>query len=143
MKLPITDDGIRPAGSPDKCFYCQSPKGQHTAECVCVQRTVVIEMKIRLVVDVPEDWTVDNIEFKYNGSSHCLSNVFDQIAGELEYLDNKEEGICHICHRAEAHYVREATALDHEELAYEVAKGEGQIIEGQPHSTKLSDGSDS
>jgi hypothetical protein len=57
MDLPTRDDGVR-AGDPDHCFYCQASRGEHTAECVCVTRSVVM----RLTVDVvPRIWSHEDV----------------------------------------------------------------------------------
>lgn len=68
----VADYGVRPAGPPDRCFYCDMPMGQeHKEGCVIRQRTVVIRYQIDLVVAVPEDWNPDMINFRYNESTWC------------------------------------------------------------------------
>jgi hypothetical protein len=98
---PVTEDDVRPARPDGTCFYCEVPLGgQHDPECVCRERQVVIDMTIRLVVEVPEAWDRENIEFKYNDSSYCLSNLMDTI----EEADDRG---C-LCHCAKVDYVGEA-----------------------------------
>lgn len=126
MLLPVDDDGVRPAGDPNFCFYCGMPKGKHKDDCVCRQRTVVVEMTIRYVSEVPADWDVHMIEFHKNESSFCLGNDIEQLHQEK----NARYGYCNICQRAEVKFIREATADDHEELAWNQRK-EGRTIDGQ------------
>lgn len=106
MKLPITDNGVRPAGSPNMCFYCHSPKGAHREDCVCVTKTVVLEMMIPYVVEVPNSWTAEEIEFQRNDSSFCLGNDSEKIFGEM---------VC-LCGYAKIRYVRDASEEDMQEL---------------------------
>ena len=80
MIVPNTDTGVRPAGPQDRCFYCSSPIGEHKPDCVCLTRTVVLELKIRIVVEVPRNWDRHDIEFLYNESSHCIGNELKKIA---------------------------------------------------------------
>lgn len=101
MNLPIDDDGVRPAGKQNECFYCQSPKGQHKDDCVCVKRTVVLRMTVDYVIEVPRSWSAQEIEDHRNLGSFCLTNDIWKIAEED----------CH-CGRAEVSFVREATAED-------------------------------
>ena len=106
MILPITDDGIRPAGKPDQCFYCRCPKGEHADDCVCRQRTVVVKLTMDYVISVPAHWTRDDIEFHRNDSSFCYNN-------DLRDLGNwtDDEGNCS-CQAAHVEFVREATEFD-------------------------------
>lgn len=83
------DDGIRPAGLPDACFYCGRRVGElHDEECVVV--TKLIEMRVRVdhapggalagvwTREVPHFWGSEKCEFAYNESTWCASNLFDQ-----------------------------------------------------------------
>lgn len=75
---PVGNEGIRPRGPRNRCFYCNQPLGsQHLADgsnfggpCAIRRRTVVVRGKNRRdrVVDVPENWTaamIDGYEFDY------------------------------------------------------------------------------
>lgn len=114
MILPIDDDGVRPAGDPSRCFYCSAPKGTHTRDCVCRKRTVVMQMTIQYVVDIPVDWDEQMINFHRNESSFCLGNDIEQLAKE----NKAEEHICSICSRASSIFLREATKQDHKNLRW-------------------------
>ena len=79
------DDGIRPAGSPDECFYCRQRVGKlHGPECVMVTKVVELAVRAELNDDkiVTGLWQLDelhcrdwvSIEFRYNESSWCAGN---------------------------------------------------------------------
>lgn len=110
---PVEDYGIRPAGKPTECFYCREPKGgTHKPDCVIRQRTVVVEVAIQMVVSEPENWSAADIEFHFNESSSCQSNIIRQIAELAERLDNAESCPCGMI---KVKYLREATADDEED----------------------------
>lgn len=119
MNLPDRD-GRRPtAGSPDHCLYCALPYPEHRDDCVCRVRTVVMELRIRYVTEIPLAWDEDMITFSRNESSRCASNDVQQIAKELGLFDEDEDETrpC-ACSRSESVYLREATEEDHQALAY-------------------------
>lgn len=85
------DDGIRPAGKPDECFYCCQKVGQpHNTNCVIVGKKVKIRMIFEVEVEIPHHWTKEDIEFRYNESSWCADNAIkllqEQIADEESCL---------------------------------------------------------
>lgn len=78
------DDGIRPAGPPDACFYCRRKVGErHAFDCV----TVTVPRVYRVVLDGedigswatedPASWDRDMREFHKNESSWCVGNIVD------------------------------------------------------------------
>lgn len=85
----------------------------HKPDCVVVTRTVVLEMKVQYVVEVPRSWTGDDIYFHRNESSSCANNDIRTINEQLDGHD----GRC-ICSRQETRFIREATEEDHEEMAF-------------------------
>ncbi len=98
--------GPKPAGRPDRCFYCHRMVGQdHTDDCVMYERTVVLRATIEYVVRVPKHWDVHQIEFYRNEGSWCGSNGID----ELERIKQKrdEKGAC-MCSMVSYEYVDEA-----------------------------------
>ncbi|MFI2856891.1 hypothetical protein ACH6EH_07095 [Paenibacillus sp. JSM ZJ436] len=102
----VTEYAARSAGKPDRCFYCNSMIGElHKTECVIRIKTAVMDFTIRMVVDVPEFWKPEDIEFRYNEGSWCADNLIDMI--------KKEEGDC-LCSHVQAEYVRDATIEDEE-----------------------------
>lgn len=117
-KVRIDDEGIRPAGPPDACFYCAQKVGElHTGGCVIRERTVVIRYTVEIVVREPEDWDSGRVEFAHNESSRCQSNL----AAELVAL-NAMPDKC-LCHAGKVEFVREATADDEETYGVFVAEG--------------------
>ena len=74
------DDGIRPAGKPDECFYCQRKIGEdHQRNCVVVNKKVKVRWSFDVVIEVPHNWTAENVEFHYGESSWCASNAIAEL----------------------------------------------------------------
>ncbi|WP_340032596.1 hypothetical protein NSQ20_12085 [Paenibacillus sp. FSL K6-1122] len=102
----VTEYAARPAGKPNRCFYCHSLIGEsHASECVIRNRTVVMDFTIRMVMDVPESWKDEDVEFRYNKGSWCADNLIEMIV--------REEDGC-LCPHVQAKFVREATPDDEE-----------------------------
>lgn len=120
MNLPTPPEAGKrdhPSNGPNAkthCFYCRQLLGQHADDCVCVTRSVVVELKIRYIVEVPQDRSAEDIESHRNLGSFCLANDIHQLEEEA----NLEPGLCNICSRAEVRYVREATEEDHEQMPF-------------------------
>lgn len=82
------DDGIRPAGLPDHCFYCGQRVGKpHGPHCVIV--TKVVELRVRVgdvegpwITTVPHAWDEEDIRYRYNDSTWCAGNLFDEDLAE-------------------------------------------------------------
>ena len=99
--------GVRPAGKPDECFYCGAKVGeQHKPNCVIRKKTIVTRMTIDFVDSVPENWDKDVIDFHYNDSSWCASNI-------LNRLEERSNFHC-LCDVASFEYLRDATEEDEE-----------------------------
>lgn len=109
MILPVYEDGVRPAGPTDKCFYCDCSKGsEHLQSCVMRHKLAVFEITVQYISIVPASWDEDQISFHRGESSFCLGNDIDQI-----YEESKaENGICNICRRTKVQFLREATYDD-------------------------------
>lgn len=90
------DNGIRPAGKPDECFYCHSKVGEpHGEECVCV--TSIFRYAVYMNLDGPArerdkgkkvgtfqchdpwHWSAHDAEFHKNDSSWCADNTLCHI----------------------------------------------------------------
>lgn len=105
----VREYGIRPAGKPDRCFYCGSLSGeQHRHDCVIRSRTVVVRTIVEHTINVPESWTKELIEFT-EGSS-CSDNLIANLSSLLERLKDHS---C-TCGMVSVEYVREATSEDEE-----------------------------
>lgn len=85
-KVLPNDDGIRPAGGPDRCFYCDSKVGQpHKNSCVCVYQ----KLRYRVMSDEvqvgiwdhtdPFSWEHDFCETHKNDLTWCADNALDGI----------------------------------------------------------------
>lgn len=106
----VEDEGIRPAGRPDRCFYCGEPKGGvHKEGCVIRSKTVVVRFSVDLVMAVPEDWTEGDIHFRYNEGTWCADNLVDMLG---EAAKRAENGNGCLCYATDAKYLREADATD-------------------------------
>jgi len=111
MLLPVTDDGVRPKGERDSCFYCDAPKGEHEPDCVCITKTVVVRMTIDYTVAVPASWSPKEIEDHRLNSSFCLGNDIEQLCDE----HNAASDHCRICHRVKSvEFVRDAAEAETE-----------------------------
>ena len=122
----VGDYSVRPAGDPNKCFYCQEKVGEeHKADCVIRSRTVVMDFTFRLTIDVPESWDAETCEFcKGGGSSYCSDNIIDNI----EYA--AEQCGCS-CSFMTPRFIREATEEDEKRYPCMWDQGHlGELVEG-------------
>ena len=85
-KVLPNNNGIRPAGEPDKCFYCARKVGQaHAEDCVCVLSRVRygVYLKDELVGSwrtyEPVEWDTDFRELHKNELTWCAENAVDSI----------------------------------------------------------------
>lgn len=79
------DDGIRPAGRPDACFYCRRRVGErHAFDCIMVG----IPRTYRVILDGEDvgSWTIEDPiswdarmrAFHKNESAWCKNNMLDE-----------------------------------------------------------------
>lgn len=80
------DDGIRPAGLPDRCFFCEQKIGNfHKTSCVTIQRAVEYDVLIRNQVvgkwstTEPYSWNKEHCEQHRNLGTWCKDNAVDSI----------------------------------------------------------------
>ena len=89
----VHDDGIRPAGKPDECFYCRQKVGtEHKTDCVAVKKIVKVKYEYIIDIEVPHNWNAADIEFYKNESSYCASNSLVELIKTQE--DAEREGGC-------------------------------------------------
>lgn len=120
--FPVTQEAIRPIGEADKCYLCERSLGEeHKTGCVFRERTILVEFKCNLVVSVPEHWDFGMIDFHFNESSYCRSNLLE----ELQALD--ERATC-LCRFSEVAFIREATEQDEIDYCVSVASKEVEKI---------------
>ena len=79
---------------------------QHKPNCVIRKKTIVTRITIDFVDSVPENWDKDVIDFHYNDSSWCASNI-------LNMLEERNNFRC-LCDVASFEYLRDATEEDEE-----------------------------
>jgi len=93
--VTLDDDGIRPAGPADECFYCRAKLGQpHDETCVTVHQKVRVRYSFDVDIDVPHSWTTEDIEFHRNDSSWCAGNAIDELS--RMYPENGSACPCHV-----------------------------------------------
>ena len=103
----VGEYSVRPSGNPDECYYCGAKVGeQHKPNCVIRKKTIVTRMTIDFVDSVPENWDKDVIDFHYNDSSWCASNILNRIEERSNFR-------C-LCDVASFEYLRDATEEDEE-----------------------------
>ncbi len=129
---PVTEEHVNKAfpGAPsDACFYCREKLGaEHAHTCVHRTKTVLVEIVVKVVREVPEHWDERFINFRYNESSWCSDNDIEEIAKLYEhYMKVRETALvadgalldsnidC-FCGRVHVNYVQEATAEDEAEF---------------------------
>jgi hypothetical protein len=109
------DDGIRPAGPPDACFYCGQRIGQrHAADCVVVTKLIAMHVTARLpsgnvffgtwTFTVPQCWEAHDCDAAYGKGTWCCSNLLhrreevawsdDMVWSELEALYESGDCLC-------------------------------------------------
>jgi hypothetical protein len=111
-------NGPRPAGRPDRCFYCGEPVGrQHEPECACRLKLVVYEVEhpigtFEWYCTVPESWDEDFIEFHKNECTWCADNVVESESFRRMpppfSVDTAGEGRC-LCGTLTFRFLRDAT----------------------------------
>jgi hypothetical protein len=105
----VTESSARPAGSPDRCFYCGRLLGErHKEDCVIRSKTVVVDFTIRTVLEVPEHWDNEQIDFHYNDGTWCADNLLNE-------LERRTENVRCLCDITEAKYIKEANRKDEED----------------------------
>lgn len=82
----LNDQGLRPVGKPDECFYCGIKIGQyHKPTCALITKIVkymVDFANVRLGTfsrPEPIDWDRDMCEFHKNESSWCADSALDNL----------------------------------------------------------------
>ena len=100
------DNGIRPAGKPDECFYCKQKVGQlHKQNCVVV--TSILRFKVLLnnkevgtyERHEPYSQDLDTIMFRLNEGTWCADNCLDDVDWSDESAiktieDHRNTGSC-------------------------------------------------
>jgi len=77
-----------------------------------MNKKVIIELTVKMIVEVPKVWNKHNIEFWLNESSHCLENEIIQLTNEIRKRDIERPDTCSICHRATGKYIKDANEKD-------------------------------
>lgn len=100
------------------CRYCRAGVGTpHRFDCPIPRKTVLLKVHANLIVDVPQNWTDEDVEFHFNESSSCTDNVLNNLTRQTARL-GATQGCS--CGSVQVEYSREATESDHRELAWGV-----------------------
>lgn len=82
MRVLTDDDGIRPAGEPDRCFYCrQKVGGKHATGCVmrCVPTRYLVVLNgvpsAEMLCWDPAEWDYQRRYDHYNIGTWCANNL--------------------------------------------------------------------
>jgi hypothetical protein len=71
------------------------------------RKKALIKISAEHIIDVPSDWGEDEIDFWFNGSSHCISNDLLDCAEEHHRDDGTSSWLS-----IDYEYIREATEDD-------------------------------
>jgi len=89
------DDGVRPNGPDDACFYCHKPLGRgHGAKCPILERTVTVVYSFRINIRVPLHWDEADVEFHRNEGTWCAHNAVDQLRELADQLEEQNRCLC-------------------------------------------------
>ena len=122
----VKKDGRTDSGD---CFYCKAQLGtEHNAGCVLRKRTVIVDVTLRVIADVPEDWDEGTIEYGALGRGGCVDNVINELTAQLarwealKEANNGEKSRCFCLwgDDEEVKFVREATAEDEDHFCLSV-----------------------
>lgn len=107
---PVGAHGVRPAGPPDRCFYCgERVADQHHQSCVIREKTVIVRYSFEVLETIPEHWTAEDFERAKNQGSWCFDNAFNTIDATTTRMNGEESCTCGL---GKAEFVREATEED-------------------------------
>jgi hypothetical protein len=108
--LVTPENGPRPAGRPDQCFYCGQPVGaEHKEDCVCRVKVVMVEVTMTIPRVVPASWGADDVDFKLNESSWCANNIASDIGEYMAAMSDEAPCMCGAFH---GKFLRDATEED-------------------------------
>jgi hypothetical protein len=103
----------RPARPDGNCFYCHMPMDTaHRPECVIVQKTVVVEFSVRVVMSVPRSWEPTATRLRYDEGSWCADNLFTDLGEWAEDDLGGDRPTCG-CNAVKVLSVEDATEGDH------------------------------
>lgn len=130
--MKVTNKATRPAGTKDRCFYCEQPVGgHHNPDCVLVTREyAVLKFEVELVVQVRRDQTPEQMADMYtpgSGTTWCADNI-TQLVAEQGLMHNpaakNTKSTC-LCERVQAKFLRMATQGDLERAGLKPFNGDG------------------
>jgi hypothetical protein len=91
----VKDEDVRPARQDGTCFYCRQELGTpHQEECVIWTKKVRVRVTLEYEIEVPRNWTKENIEFHRNEGTWCADNMVEELENWMgtSGIDYAEEG---------------------------------------------------
>lgn len=109
--LVTADNGPRPAGPPDACFYCRQSIGtEHKPDCVLRQKWVRLAITFDVLHAEPEDWDQQMIEFARNEGTWCSDNAVEMVEEATKYR-YEHDGNC-MCRSTQIRYMGEGVVSE-------------------------------
>jgi len=106
-KVLLNDDGIRPAGPADACFYCRQRVGEeHKRDCAVITKIVRLRYHIEVDVEVPHCWDKEQIEFHRNLGTWCADNALEEIEKHTSHVIKGNDATECLCNRFHAEFVK-------------------------------------
>lgn len=85
------DSGIRPAGKPDECFYCNQKVGTpHLDDCILLLRKARVKITVELDAFVVNH-DKENIEYSLRYKPHTMAIVLEQVLEQMRESDLEPE----------------------------------------------------
>lgn len=118
--LIVTEYDSRGKQKGNRCFYCPSPIGsEHDPKCVCRKKIVMVRMVAEFPIAEVESSGKHFLEFRWNDSSSCCSNIVDNLCRLVPIPDGDDEMDpdynpttgC-LCRWIHSYFVRDATIDD-------------------------------
>lgn len=104
------ENGPRPAGMPDRCFYCGEPVGaEHKTDCVCRVKVVMVEVTMTVPRVVPASWDAGMVDFHMNDGAWCADNITTDLN---RYMEARGEDSPCLCNTFHSKFLRDATDDD-------------------------------
>jgi hypothetical protein len=83
------DDGIRLAGEPDECFFCNQKVGKpHSEDCVSVTKKVRLRITIEIDVDEPYSFSPEDIVESVAEGGIDYIDLNDNTLVDCEFVDD-------------------------------------------------------
>ena len=104
------------------CHFCAKNIGQeHTQDCLCRRKTIVVELRVKVIIDVDQSETAEQLKRDDLLETEILSPDFDEfrrVFKEPAHMRTDEERFEYWKLRGSGHYLRDATEEDHRNFGW-------------------------